>query len=189
MKTRWFWPFCLGLILAGVRGTAHAADSTFISFAMQDQFKQTHVDSSFRGSTLVVLVANKGGSQYSRKWSRALRDSLSVWSWQNQVTVVGVAHMKGVPFFLKGFVKGKLPKDPKDWLLLDWEGAFFKAYELPGDTCNVLLFDVQGRLRDKFAVGAVLPGTMDSVRSLVGELLPAGAPPVPGSASGSPEAR
>ncbi len=185
MKRLWTWPLCATLLIAGTRDTAVAADSTLIAFELQDQFKQIHVDSTFRGSTLVVLVANKGGSLYSRKWSRTLRDSLAVWSWTDRVTVLGVAHMSGVPFFLKGFVKGKLPKDPKDWLLLDWKGQFFKSYELSGDTCNVLLFDVEGRLRQKFAVGPVASGTLDSVRNLVDELLPlgipeeAGAPPDP----------
>lgn len=181
MKTRWLWSLCIALLVMGYIDTAQAGDSTFIAFEMQDQFKQTHVDSSFRGSTLVVLVANKGGSQYSRKWSRALRDSLDVWTWKDRVTVLGVAHLSGVPFFLKGFVKGKLPKDPLDWLLLDWKGQFFKAYELPGDTCNVLLFDTGGSLRQKFAVGPVSEGMIDSVRYLVDQLLPEAKAAVPES--------
>lgn len=150
-------------------GKARAADSSLISFEMEDQFKQVHSDSAFRGAPVIVLVANKGGSKYSRQWSPALRDSLVAWSWTD-VKVLGVAHMAGVPFFLKGMVKGKLPKEPAKWMLLDWKGKFYKAYECTKDTCNVLLFDAESRLRFRLDVGPLAPAPLDSVRALVSRI-------------------
>lgn len=162
--------------------SARAADSTLIQFEMEDQFKQVHTDSAFRGSGLVVLVADKGGKMYSRAWSPALRDSMAAWSWSDQVNVVGVAHMSGVPFFLKGMIKGKLPKEPNKWMLLDWKGKFYKAYECAEDTCNVLLFDARGELRHRLEVGPLEPASMDSIRGLISRSL-LEVPPASGAAT------
>jgi hypothetical protein len=175
MTQRWLWAvFLIGTLVT--RGEAkEAPDSTLIPFQMEDQFKQPYTDSAFRGVTLVVLVANKGGSKYSRLWSPALRDSLLSWSLADDVKLLGVADMAGVPFFLKGLVRGKLPKDPKDWMLLDWKGRFADAYACEDDTCNVLIFDAQSRLRHRLEVGAVTSAELDSIRSLVVALR--GSPP------------
>jgi hypothetical protein len=184
MTRRWWWAVCLGLILV-TRGAVKAApDSTLIQFEMEDQFKQVHRDSSFRGSTLVVLVANKGGSKYSRQWSPALRDSLAAWSWGEEVKLLGVAHMAGVPFFLKGMVKGKLSKEPKNWMLLDWKGTFYKAYACREDTCNVLLFDSAGVLRHRLEVGPLATAPLDSIRSLISAVLKPEAPAAGPEATG-----
>jgi hypothetical protein len=175
MTAQWLWSVILIGILA-TRGEVKAApDSTLIPFAMEDQFKQAHADSSFRGFTLVVLVANKGGSKYSRLWSPALRDSLLSWSLADDVKLLGVADMAGVPFFIKGLVRGKLPKNPKDWMLLDWKGRFADAYACTDDTCNVLIFDAQSQLKHRLEVGAVTTAQLDSIRSLVVALR--GSPP------------
>lgn len=168
---------------------AHTADSTLIPFAMQDQFKQEYSDVTFRDTALLVLVANKGGSKYSRKWSPALRDSLVAWSLESRVNLLGVATMKGVPFFLKGMVKGKLPKDPKEWMLLDWKGDFAKAYECAGDTCHVLIFDRQSLLRHQLAVGVVTPEDMTKIRGLLEEVSGGTVPSAPAEPSSAESPR
>jgi len=154
---------------------------------MEDQFKQVHTDSSFRDTALLVLVANKGGSKYSRKWSPALRDSLVSWQLNDRVNLLGVATMKGVPFFLKGMVKGKLPKEPKDWMLLDWKGEFAKAYECKGDTCHVLIFDTRGWLRHRLTVGEVASSEMTAIQDQLKLVIGSPVPRTPGQTP-SPEA-
>ena len=51
-----------------------------------------------------------------------------------------------MPFFVKGSVKKKFPREPENWVLLDWKGTFAKAYELKEDVCNILLLDRDGRI-------------------------------------------
>lgn len=176
---RWLCAVSLGtsVVICGVAGAA--ADSTLISFSMEDQFKQAHTDSAFRDAALLVLVANKGGSKYSRKWSPALRDSLVSWQLHEPVKLLGVATMKGVPFFLKGMVKGKLPKEPKDWMLLDWKGEFAKSYECKGDTCHVLIFDSQSFLRHRLTVGEVASSEMTAIQNLLRQVTGEAAPNAP----------
>ena len=53
---------------------------------------------------------------------------------------------KGVPFFLKGMVRGKFPQEPGEWVLLDWKGRFAKAYEWVEGESNILVFDAGGAL-------------------------------------------
>ena len=55
--------------------------------------------------------------------------------------ILRVADVRGVPFFLKGRVRGEFPQEPESWVLMDWKGKFALAYEWLPDTSNVSLFD------------------------------------------------
>jgi predicted transcriptional regulator len=54
--------------------------------------------------------------------------------------------LRGVPFFVKGSVKKKFPREPENWVLLDWKGTFAKTYELEENVCNIFLLNRDGRV-------------------------------------------
>ena len=84
---------------------------------------------------------------------------------------MSVAKVTGVPFFLKGTVRGKFPKDEDGWLLLDWKGQFHKSYGLAPETCNALVFDATGRLVHRASGQEPGAGAVDAVvQSLRAEL-------------------
>ena len=59
---------------------------------------------------------------------------------------VGISDLRGVPSFLKGFVRGKFPKEKDNRVLMDWKGVFAKQYEWQKGACNILIFSAEGVL-------------------------------------------
>jgi hypothetical protein len=123
-----------------------AGESELIEFEIEDQFDVLHTDEEHVGAILVVVGSDKGGSEYNASWGQAIRDSVSGTAGADAIHFLRVADVRGVPFFLKGTVKGMFPEEREEWVLLDWKGTLAKAYEFEKDQSNVLVFDRDGRL-------------------------------------------
>lgn len=115
-------------------------------FAISDQFGQKHRHTDYSGKILVVIGSDKDGSQFNGAWNSAIEDSLKDHANYARVAYLPVADTRGVPFFIKPFVRRKFPKDKKEWVLLDWKGRFAKTYGYEPGSCNVLVFDASRRL-------------------------------------------
>lgn len=136
------------ILLIGVPvadASADEVESSLIRFEIKDQFDQVHTNEMYIGRVLVIVGGDRDGSLHSRHWMKAIRDTLGETYNPARLEVVGVAHLKGVPFFIKGLVKGKMPKEPENWLLLDWKGRFNKAYQFTEKAANILIFDRNGQ--------------------------------------------
>ncbi len=110
-----------------------------IDFQIQDQFKQVHTTSDYAGEVVIVIGSDKAGCDFDKLWAAELSQKLG-----DSVRILPVAHMKGVPFFLKGFIRGKFPKQPENWILMDWGGEFNKVYNFEPGLANIIVFDRQG---------------------------------------------
>jgi hypothetical protein len=127
-------------------GVMYSLDSTLIPFTLKDQFERVYNREDFLGKILLVVGSDKEGSSFNRLWGKAIHDSLKKYQLNQEVQFLPVADVRGVPFFLKGFVRGKFPREKKSWVLLDWKGLFAKAYEfIPGAT-NILLIRRDGKV-------------------------------------------
>ena len=168
-RTARIWPILFLLLVSSLP----AQEEQLIDFDIQDQFKNDHRDEDFAGAVIVVLCSDKGGSKYNEAWGHALTDSLRQKSQLPNVKFLPVADLRGVPFFLKGFVRGKFPKDSTRWVLTDWKGKFAKAYELEKDACNIVIFDRSGRFYYKAAVYdmdySLLSVILTKIRNLLAE--------------------
>jgi len=160
--SRWLVVTCFCLLTNSVAG---AADSTLIEFELQDQFKFEHHDEDFRGEVLLVMVGNKKGGKLARTWSAHLQDSIPAWGMHDVVQLLSVADVGGVPFFLKGLVRGKMPKEPNNWLLMDWGSKFHKAYECEKDVCNILYFDADSRFLKRATVTELDDAGLQQIRA------------------------
>jgi len=138
---------CAALLGLLVAAAAPAQDKRFdlIEFDMIDQFDDWHTQADYVGKTLVVVGGNKGSADYNLPWAIAIRDSLEA-SGVVGVEILGVADLRGVPWFLKGWIRGKFPKPRDQWALMDWNGEFAKAYVFEKNMSNILVFDPSGRL-------------------------------------------
>ncbi|MCI0618780.1 hypothetical protein L0244_37880 [bacterium] len=123
-----------------------AQDSTLIAFKIEDQFDQAHSDQDYRESIVIIIGSDKNGSKYNGVWSKAIRDSLKQEMNFARIKFLNVADVRSVPFFIKGFVKGKFPKEKERWVLLDWKGRLAKAYNFVSEACNIVIFDRNGVL-------------------------------------------
>ena len=87
-----------------------------------------------------------GSSNYSQcQWSNAIAGALPP-DPARTVKWVSVATLRGVPAFVRGFVKSKFPQEKSRWTLLDWHGLLAKNYALQPSQCNVLVFGGDGHL-------------------------------------------
>jgi hypothetical protein len=164
--------FCW-LAVCLVSPTAIAADSTLIDFEIKDQFEKIHRDDDFRGRVVVVFAYDRKGNDYQDQWFSAMRDSLAVTHDTSVVGFVRLANVRGVPFFLKSMIKGKFPREPERWTLLDWKGRFDKAYEFAADMCTILVFDQRGTLVGSTAVTGLTAETVTGLLADIRPLLPA----------------
>jgi len=133
-----------------------------IDFHIQDQFKQVHTTSDYAGEVVIVIGSDKAGCDYDKLWSAELSQKLG-----DNASILPVAHMKGVPFFLKGFIRGKFPKQPENWILMDWGGKFNKAYNFEPGLANILVFNGQGEQIFKASAGELDKEIVSAIENLV----------------------
>jgi hypothetical protein len=156
-----------------VSPTVMAADSTLIDFEIKDQFDGIHRDDDFRGRVVVVFAYDRKGNDYQDRWFSAMRDSLAVTHDSSAVGFVRLANVRGVPFFLKSMIKGKFPREPEQWTLLDWKGRFDKAYGFAADMCTILVFNQRRTLVHSTTVTGLAAETLTGLLADVRRLLPA----------------
>ncbi|MFC1475449.1 hypothetical protein ACFLQW_00420 [Candidatus Zixiibacteriota bacterium] len=162
--------------LLGIPAVGNAAerDTTLIDFKLKDQFDNEYRDDDWQGRIIVLFGYDRKGNEYQDQWLAALRDSLPPSGDSTAISFIRLANVRGVPFFLKGMLKGKFPQEPDQWVLLDWKGRFDKAYEFEDDACNILVFDRQGALVYRTPVTELNIGTLKQITTYIRSLLPPG---------------
>lgn len=168
---------CLGLAGLMAIGPLAAQETALIPFELEDQFERTYHGSDYSDRIVVVIGSDRDGSEFNARWGEAIHDALDGVPGFERVSFIPVAHLVGVPFFLKGMIRGRFPKEPERWALMDWDGVFDEAYGLVPGATNVFVFDGAGQLVQR-AHGrelddAVLRGIVSPLRIL---LAPSGAP-------------
>jgi hypothetical protein len=127
------------LILYSIEAVSQKAPS--LKFEIKDQFDNLHTEKEYFGSITVTIGSDRGGSKYNGIWIKAIIDSLGNKFDTSQIAFLPVADVSGIPFFLKGYVKGKFPTGRKEWILMDWDGYFSETYQFAEDSCNIAVFD------------------------------------------------
>jgi hypothetical protein len=148
---------------AGAETGAEVEPLPLIDFRIKDQFEKLHTSGSFRNFVTILVSGDRKGSAFIGDWSPVLEDSLAVEVKSYRVKFLPHAHLKGVPFFLKGTVKNKFTQDGQEWVLMDWGGEFRKSYGLAEDHCNIVVFDREGIRRIQEAVQEFDPQVFERV--------------------------
>ena len=168
----------LMLLMVTTSISAGTPDSMMISFELKDQFDRSYTPESWGDRVVVLFGSDRGGSSYNPLWAQALIDSLHDAPDLHGLQIAALADLRGVPFFLKAFVRGKFPREKDMAILMDWKGVFPKAYGFVADRSNILVFDRAGRLVYQAAEGDVHEQGMNDLLSVVSPLLrTAPAPP------------
>ena len=165
-------PFLLSLALSLLlfSGSVFASDegqTSLIGFQIADQFDRVHRDTEVRGDVLLVVGADKEGSRHQGQWVAALQAVAADHAAREPVRIIEVADLRGVPFFVKGRVKGSFPSDRRQWVLMDWKGVFARTYLFEADKCNILVFDRAGKLVHQVAVRDLDAAVLDQVRGRI----------------------
>lgn len=142
-----------------------------IPFELKDQFDHSHTEKEFTGHIVILIGSDRGGSQYNPLWGKAIHDSLANEDGFKRLKFLAAADLRGVPFFLKGFVKGKFSKDEKKWVLMDWKGAFAVSYQFEAGASNIIIFKRDGRLVHKTAVHNLEQETLGELLTILKQLM------------------
>lgn len=134
------------LILISLLPVAFAGSGDLIDFKVEDQFKKIHTRDEVRGKVFIIVGADRKGSEFTAAWSDAIMKGVREMGVADQVISVGLADLRGLPFFLKGMIRGKFAERSRGWSIMDWKGVFPKAYEFEKDRSNILVFGPAGRL-------------------------------------------
>ena len=141
----------LSVLLCLFCSLALSQEPPLLKFSIADQFDSLRTEKDYLGSVTIVIGSDKGGSTYNGNWHKAIADSLAGKIDNSMPRFLPVADVSSVPFFLKGFVKGKFPQTKKDWVLMDWKGYFADTYRFSSDSTNICIIDKNGALVYKTA--------------------------------------
>lgn len=144
-------------------GIILAQDSTLIRFELKDQFNHVHTEQDFQNKLIILVGSDHDGSKYNSVWGKAIHDSLAKRDVQNLAQFLPVADLRSVPFFLKGFVKGKFPKEPARWILMDWKGQFAQAYKFVPAESNIIVFDTDRQIVYQTSVQEIDPSRLREI--------------------------
>jgi len=112
------------------------------SFTLPDQFEKEWKWEQFKGKNVLLFICDKKGRTYADAWVKPLRTTFG-----NQCEYVAIGDMSSVPFFLKGFVRGKIRDGMQQPLLLDWSGDVVEYYNCKEDIVNVVMIDKTNTIR------------------------------------------
>lgn len=167
--------FWLILLICSVfwSGAAFAATppaiKDFPDIKVRDQFKIEHsVDSLFslQNSTgpLVLIAGDQRRSDRDiQDWVNLLKESLG-----NRVQYIGLANLRGLPFFVsKNSVRSSLKKRMPDVpVLCDWKGEAFKQFAFVSRQQNVHVYSIERKL-----IGSVTGKASAETAKAVAELV------------------
>ena len=148
LTARFCWTSALFIVAATVSPTdAQAADETpILEYSIEDQFGMTHTEEECRGAVAIFLGGDRTGSVMIPEWSPPLRSALASELEEKTVCSIGLAHLKGAPFFVKKKIVAGFPKEPDAWTLLDWKGHFLNTWGGEKSAANIYVFDKRGAL-------------------------------------------
>jgi hypothetical protein len=149
MKIGYFCLFTTSILLMLYSIEAVSQTAPALEFKIMDQFDSLHTEKDYLGGITVIIGSDRGGSRYNSVWIKAIIESLGNKFDTSKITFLPVADVSSVPFFLKGFIKGKFPKGRKEWILMDWDGYFSETYQFAEDSCNMIVFDKNGSFNYK----------------------------------------
>ena len=144
--------------VAAVRASGGVAADSLLEFRLHDQFGQVHDAATYRGRTLIVVAAGRGGRDAGTAWVehlRALQDSARDDAVLPALPVVAIADLRGVPRLLRRLVRGRFPEDRRRAVLLDWDGALARRFGLDVDRCTLLVVGPSGRAHARTTTMAV----------------------------------
>lgn len=150
-----------------VHAPLFAQETKLIAFTLKDQFDREYTEKSFPEKILIVIDGDREGSKYCTRWKEAISDGLEKNHAMDNIQFVSIADLRGVPSFLKGFIKGKFSKKKHKWSLMDWKGMFATAYEFVLESSNILIFNRQQHLVHQTSVRELSPEKLEKIVNTV----------------------
>ena len=169
------------LVADALVADAIVADS-LVDFRLSDQFGRVHAAAEYQGRALLLVGAGRGGRAVGTAWVETLRALQDDAAGAGRVPVVAVADLRGVPRLLRRFARGQFPRDRRQPVLLDWDGALARRLAFDREQCTILVVGPAGQIHLRSTIGAVDTATALALLRQAAELTPAelsGSPVLP----------
>ncbi|NQV71938.1 hypothetical protein HQ496_02360 [bacterium] len=137
---------------------------TLMPFELADQYDVVHSSQSTIGKHTVLIISDRDGSAHSENWGQAIQGLINELPHPSNVSVFAVAHVEGVPSFLRSFVRKLIKGDRNKPVLLDWNGQVNQEYGIESGRANVFLFAPNGNLQLRFAANEVTVSELKKVQ-------------------------
>lgn len=114
-------------------------------FSLQDQYDEEFVLANCREKVLILFIGDHQSREELSLWAKEITNEYS-----QKVNCIFSISFPDVPFFLKGWIKGKFKnhdannENRTDSVLLDWGGKVFQSYNCTKKTANLFLIDDRG---------------------------------------------
>ena len=118
-------------------------------FSLRDQYDSKFGLEKHRGSIIILFIGNRYAREDLRYWGTEITNIYG-----EKIRYIYIISMPNVPFFLKGWIKGKFKgknedtEEKKGSVLLDWGGVIFKKYTSIEKSANIILIDREGIIRN-----------------------------------------
>jgi hypothetical protein len=110
-------------------------------FELQDQFGTNHVVKFPQPKPMVLIIADRKGSEQIDAWVAALKARYG-----KRIEMIGVADVGGAPGWLHGLIRKSIRNKYAYPILLDWSGSLPASLNCQQDTANVFLLDPTGHV-------------------------------------------
>ena len=144
------------------------------SFELPDQFGTNHQINFPQPEPLVLIIADRAGSEQIQPWVTALKARYG-----GRLKMTGVADVGGAPGWVQGLIRKKFRKKYAYPILLDWSGKLPAALHCQKDVANVFLLDSAGRVlaTERGACGEISLPYLTQATDLALSAKPAGTTP------------
>ncbi len=144
--TRMISIFIISVLLIGIQLLANGIGQKIPSFTMEDQYSKEVQSSAFKGKHLLLFIADRAGSKLTPNFTKVLEPK-----YRGKATFIAVANVSSVPFFLKGFIRGKFQENYTYTVLMDWKGVLWEHFSCKDDVTTVVHIDPTGIAKFKLS--------------------------------------
>jgi hypothetical protein len=144
--TRMISIFIISVLLIGIQLLANGIGQKIPSFTMEDQYSKEVQSSAFKGKHLLLFIADRAGSKLTPNFTKVLEPKF-----RGKATFIAVANVSSVPFFLKGFIRGKFQENYTYTVLMDWKGVLWEHFSCKDDVTTVVHIDPTGIAKFKLS--------------------------------------
>ena len=135
-----------GIVRAEFKEPAEAAPLSCPGFELTDQFGTNHAVNFPRTRPLLLIVADRKGSEQIAGWVTALQAHYA-----GRLEMIGVADTGGAPGWVHGLIREKFRRQYPYPILLDWAGRLAASLHCQQNAANLFLLQTNGVIRARTA--------------------------------------
>ena len=91
------------------------------------------------GKLQVWVIGSRDSAKDSAAWGQAVEAGF-----KNQLDIVSIAEISGIPKLLRSWVRGKVAREHGRFILIDWEGTLRKHLSLEESFPHLIVWDAHG---------------------------------------------